>query len=171
MMHVLFVIVCFSFCNGFLLDNGAVSSGINMSDKHYLYAMDQIGQDRQNMKIMEQFVLQFQQEMKSTKQELMSLKQGNEYQQNQEISQLRNESMTLKQTVTKLQNGYDSLKQELAQVKTDNKVLNENNKQLYMRLQSEISACNNRTLKISEELDKFTHSTTEQLMNVTRVKC
>jgi hypothetical protein len=54
--------------------------------------MDQIIQDRQNMKIMEKFVLQLQQEMKSTKQELMSLKQGNEYLQNQEISQLRNES-------------------------------------------------------------------------------
>jgi hypothetical protein len=39
--------------------------------------MDQIIQDRQNMKIMEKFVLQLQQEMKSTKQELMSLKQGN----------------------------------------------------------------------------------------------
>ena len=75
----------------------------------------------------------------------------------------------MKQTVTKLQNGYDSLKQELAQVKTDNKVLNENNKQLYMRLQSEISACNNKTLKISEELDKFTHSTTEQMKNVTEL--
>ena len=170
MMQVLFVIVCFSLCNGFLLNNGAVSSGINMSDKHYVYIMDQIGQDRQTMKIMEQFVLQLQQEMKSTKQELMSLKQGNEYLQNQEISQLRNESMSLKQTVAKLQNGYDSLKQELAQVKTDNKVLNENNKQLYTRLQSEISACNNKTLKISEELDKFTHSTAaDQLKNATEL--
>jgi chromosome segregation ATPase len=132
--------------------------------------MDQIGQDRQNMKIMEQFVLQLQQEMKSTKQELMSLKQGNGYLQNQEISQLRNESMTLKQTVAKLQNGYDLLKQELAQVKTDNKVLNENNKQLYMRLQSEISACNNKTLKTSEDLDKFTHSTAaDQLKNATEL--
>jgi cell division protein FtsB len=62
---------------------------------------------------MEKFVLQLQQEMKSTKQELMSLKQGNGHLQTQEISQLRNESMTLKQTVTKLQN-------ELAQIKTDN---------------------------------------------------
>jgi len=48
-----------------------------MSDKHFVYVMDQILQDRQNMKIMEKFVLQLQQEMKSTKQELMSLKQGN----------------------------------------------------------------------------------------------
>jgi regulator of replication initiation timing len=80
------------------------------------------------MKIMEKFVLQLQQEMKSTKQELMSLKQGNGHLQTQEISQLRNESMTLKQTVTKLQN-------ELAQIKTDNNVLNVNNKQLFMRLQ------------------------------------
>jgi uncharacterized coiled-coil DUF342 family protein len=38
-----------------------------------------------------------------------------------------------------------------------------------MRLQSEISACNNKTLKISEELDKFTHSTTEQMKNVTEL--
>jgi hypothetical protein len=73
-MQVLFVIVCFSFCNVFLLNNGAVSSGNNMSDKHFVYVMDQILQDRQNMKIMEKFVLQLQQEMKSTKQELMSLK-------------------------------------------------------------------------------------------------
>ena len=113
-MQVLFVILCFSLCNGFLLNNGAVSSGNNMSDKHYLYVMDQIGQDRQTIKIMELFVLQLQQEMKSTKQELMNLKQGNGYLQNQEISQLRNESMTLKQTVTKLQNGYDSLKHSTA---------------------------------------------------------
>jgi hypothetical protein len=35
--------------------------------------MDQIGQDRQTMKIMEQFVLQLQQEMKSTKQEALEL--------------------------------------------------------------------------------------------------
>jgi chromosome segregation ATPase len=125
--------------------------------------MDQILQDRQNMKIMEKFVLQLQQEMKSTKQELMSLKQGNGHLQNQEISQLRNESMTLKQTVTKLQN-------ELAQVKTDNNVLNVNNKQLFMKLQNEISACNNKTLKTSEELDKFTHSTAaDQLKNATEL--
>jgi chromosome segregation ATPase len=70
--------------------------------------------------------------------------------------------MTLKQTVTKLQN-------ELAQVKTDNNVLNVNNKQLFMRLQNEISACNNKTLKTSEELDKFTHSTAEQLKNATEL--
>jgi chromosome segregation ATPase len=117
------------------------------------------------MKTMEKIILQLQQEMKSTKQELMSLKQGNGYLQNLEISELKKVSLSLKETVAKLQNGYDSLKQELAQVKIDNKVLNENNKQLYMRLQSEISACNNKTLKISEELDKFTHSTTEQMMN------
>ena len=161
-MQVLCVIICFSLCNGFLLNNGAVSSVNNMSDKHFVYVMDQILQDRQNMKIMEKFVLQLQQEMKSTKQELMSLKQGNGHLQNQEISQLRNESMTLKQTVTKLQN-------ELAQVKTDNNVLNVNNKQLFMRLQNEISACNNKTLKTSEELDKFTHSTAEQLKNATEL--
>ena len=162
-MQVLCVIICFSLCNGFLLNNSAVCSGNNMSDKHFVYVMDQILQDRQNMKIMEKFVLQLQQEMKSTKQELMSLKQGNGHLQNQEISQLRNESMTLKQTVTKLQN-------ELAQVKTDNNVLNVNNKQLFMRLQNEISACNNKTLKTSEELDKFTHSTAaEQLKNVTEL--
>jgi uncharacterized phage infection (PIP) family protein YhgE len=108
--------------------------------------------------------------MNTKKQELMSLKQENGYLQNQEISQLRNESMYLKQTVAKLQNGYDSLKQELAQVKTDNKVLNENNKQLYTRLKSEISACNNKTLKTSEELDKFTHSTAaDQLKNATEL--
>ena len=71
--------------------------------------------------------------------------------------------MTLKQTVTKLQN-------ELAQVKTDNNVLNVNNEQLFMRLQNEISACNNKTLKTSEELDKFTHSTAaEQLKNATEL--
>jgi len=71
--------------------------------------------------------------------------------------------MTLKQTVTKLQN-------ELAQVKIDNNVLNENNKHLYMRLEYEISACNNKTLKISEELDKFTHSTAaDQLKNATQL--
>jgi chromosome segregation ATPase len=121
------------------------------------------------MKTMEKIILQLQQEMKSTKQELMSLKQGNGYLQNLEISELKKVSLSLKETVAKLQNGYDSLKQELAQVKTDNKVLNENNKQLYMRLQSEISACNNKTLKISEELDKFTHSTTEQMKNVTEL--
>ena len=144
MMQFLFVIVCFSLCKGFLLNNGAVSSGSNMSDQHYVYVMDQITQDRQNMKIMKQFVLQLQQEMKSTKQELMSLKQGNGFLQHLEISQLKTVSMTLKGTVAKLQNGYDSLKQELAQVKTDNNVLNENNKQLYMRLQSEISACNKK---------------------------
>jgi hypothetical protein len=39
-----------------------------------------------------------------------------------------------------------------------------------MRLQNEISACNNKTLKTSEELDKFTHSTAaEQLKNVTEL--
>ena len=141
MMQVLFIIVWFSLCKGFLLNNGAVSSRSNMFDKHYVYVMDQIGQDRQymktmekfilqdrqNMKTMEKFILQLQQEMQSTKQELMSLKQRNGFLQNLE-------SMTLKQTVANLQNGYDSLKQELAQVKTDNKVLNENNKQLYMEI-------------------------------------
>ena len=167
-MKVLFVIVCFSLCNGFLLNNGAVSSGVNISDKHYVYIMDEIGQDRQNMKTMEKIILQLQQEMKSTKQELMSMKQGNGYLQNLEISELKKVSLSLKETVAKLQNGYDSLKQELAK-KSDNKVLNENNKQLYMRLQSEISACNNKTLKISQELDKFTHSTADQMKNATEL--
>ena len=169
MMQVLFVIVCFSLCNGFLLNNGAVSSGVNISDKHFVHIMDEIGQDRQYMKTMDKLILQLQQEMKSTKQELMSLKQGNGHLQNLEISELKKVSLSLKETVAKLQNGYDSLTQELAQVKTDNKVLNENNKQLYMRLQSEISVCNNKTLKISEELDKFTHSTAEQMMNATEI--
>jgi hypothetical protein len=40
-----------------------------MSDKHFVYVMDQILQDRQNMKIMEQLVAQLHQEMNSTKQE------------------------------------------------------------------------------------------------------
>ena len=38
-----------------------------------------------------------------------------------------------------------------------------------MRLQSEISACNNKTLKISDDLDKFTHSTADQLKNATEL--
>ena len=95
MMHMLFVIVCFSVSNGILLNNGGMSTGNTMSDKHYLYVMDQIGQDRQNMKIMEQLVSQLQQGMNSTK-------QGNGYLQHLEISRLRNESVTLKQTVVKL---------------------------------------------------------------------
>jgi len=115
-----------------------------MSDKHYLYAMDQIGQDRQNMKIIEQLVAQLQQEMNSTK-------QGNEYLQHLEISRLRNESVTLKQTVAKLQKGYNAL--------------NENNKQLSMGLQSEIAACNGKTLRISDDLEKFKHSIADQLKN------
>ena len=131
-MHMLFVIVCFSASNGILLNNGGMSTGNTMSDKHYLYVMDQIGQDRQNMKIMEQLVSQLQQGMNSTK-------QGNGYLQHLEISRLRNESVTLKQTVVKLQKGYNSL--------------NENNKQLSMRLQSEIAACNGKTLRISDDLD------------------
>ena len=93
MMKVLFVILCFSLCNGFLLNNGAVSSGVNISDKHYVHIMDEIGQDRQNMKTMEKIILQLQQEMKSTKQELMSLKQGNGYLQNLEISELKKVSV------------------------------------------------------------------------------
>ena len=75
--------------------------------------------------------------------------------------------MSLKQTVAKLQNGHDSLKQELDQVKSDNKVLTTTNKQLYTRLQNEMSACNNKTLKISKDLDKFTHFSADQLKNVT----
>jgi chromosome segregation ATPase len=152
------------------LNNGAVSSGSNMSDKHYVYVMDQLAQDRQIRKTMQGFIVQLQQEMKSTKQELMNLKQGNGYLQNLEISQLKTMTMSLKQTVAKLQNGHDSLKQELDQVKSDNKVLTTTNKQLYTRLQNEISACNNKTLKISKDLDKFTHFSADQLKNVTELK-
>ena len=68
-MKMLFVIVCFSLSNGLLLTNGGMSTGNTMFDKHYLSVMDQIGQDRQNMKIMEQLVAQLHQEMNSTKQE------------------------------------------------------------------------------------------------------
>ena len=141
MMQVLCVIICFSLCNGVLLNNSAVCSGNNMSDKHFVYVMDQILQDRQNMKIMEQLVAQLHQEMNSTKQE-------NGYLQHLEISRLRNESVTLKQTVAKLPKGYNAL--------------NENNKQLSMRLQSEIAACNGKTLRISDDLDKFKHSIVDQ---------
>jgi hypothetical protein len=74
MIQILLVIVCFSLCNEFLLNNGAVSSGSNMSDKHYVYVMDQLAQDRQIRKTMQGFIVQLQQEMKSTKQELMNLK-------------------------------------------------------------------------------------------------
>jgi chromosome segregation ATPase len=170
MIQILLVIVCFSLCNEFLLNNGAVSSGSNMSDKHYVYVMDQLAQDRQIRKTMQGFIVQLQQEMKSTKQELMNLKQGNGYLQNLEISQLKTMTMSLKQAVAKLQNGHDSLKQELDQVKSDNKVLTTTNKQLYTRLQNEISACNNKTLKISKDLDKFTHFSADQLKNVTELK-
>jgi len=97
MIQILLVIVCFSLCNVFLLNNGAVSSGSNMSDKHYVYVMDQLAQDRQVKKTMQGFIVQLQQEMKSTKQELMNLKQGNGYFQNLEISQLKTVSMSLKQ--------------------------------------------------------------------------
>ena len=142
MMKMLFV--CFSISNRLLLTNGGMSTGNTMSDKHYLYVMDQIGQDRQNMKIMEQLVAQLHQEMNSTKQE-------NGYLQHLEISRLRNESVTLKQTVAKLPKGYNAL--------------NENNKQLSMRLQSEIAACNGKTLRISDDLDKFKHSIVDQLKN------
>jgi hypothetical protein len=39
-MKMLFVIVCFPLSNGLLLNNGGMSTGNTMSDKHYLYVMD-----------------------------------------------------------------------------------------------------------------------------------